>query len=42
MCLAMASGNLKKANLFLFKDYAEKFDQDSSKGLGSFLEYLEN
>ncbi len=41
VCLALPGGELKKSNLLLFKSYAKKFDDESSKGLKGFLSFIE-
>lgn len=42
LCLAKAKGEVKKANLELLVQYAEKFENQYHKGLSGFLDYIEN
>lgn len=42
LCLAKSNGEIKKANLELLAQYAEKFENQYHKGLSGFLEYIEN
>lgn len=42
LCLAKAKGEVKKANLELLIQYAEKFENQYHKGLSGFLDYIEN
>lgn len=42
MCLAQNNGNIKKANLDIFAQYAEKFESQYHKGLSGFLNYIES
>lgn len=42
ICLALPGGEIKKANLILLRDYAKKFDEDLSKGLSGFLNFIKN
>ena len=41
MCLAMNKGEIKKANLMLFLEYAEKFENQYHSGLSGFLNYID-
>ncbi len=42
LCLAKPKGEVKKANLELLVQYAEKFENQYHKGLSGFLDYIEN
>lgn len=42
LCLAKPKGEIKKANLELLVQYAEKFENQYHKGLSGFLDYIEN